>query len=160
MQGHGHRRAASSFIGFQNLPLNNPEEVSEENPQINKAESLVSEEFMATYTEGHVRSGNHSRSQSVVSGPREGPLLQQDKVSVSSTDEIISRLGVSEIKSEELYTLINRVFEEEYLPANIDRRVNARTARNNFDFSSKSLGIRTDVSNRLFEILEAFVTAD
>ena len=71
----------------------------------------------------------------------------------------MSRLGFSGIKHADLTLIITKVFDEEYDPANIQRRVQARQSRKTFNFSDEDLGMMTDCPNRIFEVLESFVAS-
>ena len=82
------------------------------------------------------------------------------KRDVSVDEKIDSRLGASVIKSADLYEIIVNVFDDEYDPMNIKKRVQARKSRRTFDFEDENLGMLTECPVRLFEVLDTFIASD
>ena len=82
------------------------------------------------------------------------------KRDASVDEKIDSRLGASMIKGADLYQIIVNVFDDEYDPINIKKRVQARKSRRTFDFEDENLGMLTECPVRLFEVLDTFVASD
>ena len=76
----------------------------------------------------------------------------------SDISEQISRLGASEIQNLDLAQIIMDVFEEEYNPEIIKKRIQGQTSRRNF--SSDELAFSTDCTGRIFDILDSFVASE
>ena len=92
------------------------------------------------------------------------PLLdsgeKKQQLAASDDEKIDSRLGASVVKGADLHQIIANVFDDEYDPQNIDKRVQARKSRRTFDFEDENLGMLTECPVRLFEVLDTFVAAD
>ena len=90
------------------------------------------------------------------------PVLtdSEAKRDASVDEKIDSRLGASVIKSADLYQIIVNVFDDEYDPMNIKKRVQARKSRRTFDFEDENLGMLTECPVRLFEVLDTFIASD
>ena len=82
------------------------------------------------------------------------------KRDASVDGKIDSQLGASVIKSADLYQIIVNVFDAEYDPMNIKKRVQARKSRRTFDFEDENLGMLTECPVRLFEVLDTFIASD
>ena len=68
----------------------------------------------------------------------------------SDDEGLSSHLGASAIRRADLNQLILLVFDEEYDPKSIERRVQQRQSRRNFNFRSENLEIQTDCPVRVF----------
>ena len=83
-----------------------------------------------------------------------------ESINKSDDEGLSSHLGASAIRRADLNQLILLVFDEEYDPKSIKRRVQQRQSRRNFNFRSENLEIQTDCPVRVFQILEAFVDSE
>jgi len=71
-----------------------------------------------------------------------------------------TQLGESAIKNLDLADLVQQVFDQEYDSASITKRVQARQTRHTFDYEAENLGVSTDLSCRIFQILSTFVASE
>ena len=74
----------------------------------------------------------------------------QSHVSSSAEEVMSSLLGSAVIRRVDLVLIINQIFDEEYDPINVSRRVKYHHSQRTFDFKADNLGVQTECADRIF----------